>query len=450
MKLKLSKKEILSGNLYKGLIIITVPLIFLNLINTFYSVVDTYFVGRLGELQVGAITAIRPVVACGTAFTEGLCAAGIALISRSIGKGEDKKAESIAKHLIILCLILGTLIGLVTSIFGKDILAWLDAPTELINDAYRYLLGISFDFIFLFTISMYQAIRQAHGDSKSGVILNTCAALLNCLLDPLFIFTFKLGTLGAALATALSKAIVTPIAIHNLLNGDGHKYFKEAKIELPLFSQIIKVAVPSSVGHFLGAFGFVLLSKEIANYGAGAMSGYGVGSSISEIYYIFVNCWGAGLATFVGTSLGANDKSRARNAYKSSMLIVGIVAAVFIPLGLLTSKSVIHLLIKNVSDEVLSIGLNYAYFAIFTSFCMGWLNNLVGVFNGSTNTLISMILNGSRIWFIRIPIIKLLNRVTTLGVTNIWVAMCISNLIVCLIGTLFYLYYPWDKKQLKI
>lgn len=450
MRLKLTKQEILNGNLYKGLFIITVPLIFLNLINTFYSVVDTYFVGRLGELEVGAITAIRPIVACGTAFTEGLCAAGIALISRSIGKGDDEKAESIAKHLIILCLLLGIIVGLITSIFGKDILIWIDAPIELMDNAYYYLLGISFDFVFLFTISMYQAIRQAHGDSKSGVILNTCAALLNCVLDPLFIFTFNLGTLGAALATALSKAIVTPIAIHNLLNGEGSYYFKKAKIELPLFSKIVKVAVPSSIGHFLGSFGFVLLSKEIAKYGAGAMSGYGIGSSISEIYYIFVNCWGAGLATFVGTSLGAENPTRAKQAFKTGMIIVGVVSLLFIPLGFLTCRSLIHLLIKNVSDEVMIIGLDYAYFAIFTSFCMGWLNNLVGVFNGSTNTLISMILNGSRIWFIRIPLIKLLNKVTTLGVTNIWIAMCLSNLIVCLIGTAFYYFYHWENKKLKI
>lgn len=450
MRITLTKDEILNGNLFKGLIKITIPLIFLNLINTLYGVVDTYFVGRIGELQVGAISVISPITACGTAFTEGLCAAGISLISRSIGKGNEDKARKIAAHLLMLCVLLGIIACGVILTFGKDILLWLEVPSNIIDDSNAYLFGIAFDFVFLFIVSMYQAIRQAHGDSKSGVILNTVAAILNCILDPIFIFTFNMGTLGAAIATVLSKAIVTPIALYKLFKGPDSIGIEDSRLDFSLLQEIIKVAIPSSIGFFLSSFGFILMQKEIAVYGAIALSAYGVGSKISSIYYIFVNCWGTGLATFVGTSLGAGDENRARSAFKSSIIIVGIVSAIFIPLGFLTSRGFVNLFIKDISDELMAMALEYAYYSIFTAFCMGWMNSLVGVFNGSGNTLISMILNGSRIWFIRIPIIKLLNAVTSFGVANIWIAMCLSNLIVCLIGTYFYTHYKWQSTKLKI
>jgi len=445
---KLTKQELLSGNIYKGLFKITIPLIFLNLINTLYGVVDTYFVGLIGELEVGAVSIITPISACATAFCEGLCAAGIALISRAIGKGKDDETISIANHLIILCLIIGLLSFVTIQLLGHPILSWLNTPGDIYTSSYDYLFGISFDFIFLFIISIYQAICQAHGDSKSGVILNTISAILNCLLDPLFILVFKMGTFGAALATVLSKAIVVPYAFYKLTKEKTISY-QNFQIDLKVLKQITLVAIPSSIGYFLSSFGFVLMQKEIARYGSIAISAYGIGSKISNIYYIFVNCWGSGLTTFIGASLGADNPDRASKSYKSAMFIVFIVSLIFIPLGLLTSKTAIKLFIKGISEELTIKSLEYAYFSIFTAFAMGWMNCLNGVFNGSGNTLIAMILTGARIWFIRIPIIKLLNNLTTLGVTNIWIAMIISNLIVCIMGTLFYHFYNWKENSIK-
>ena len=100
----ITKEELLHGNIIKGLLKLATPLMFLNLINTIYSIVDTYFVGQIGELQVGAISLVTPIMNCGVAFSGGLCAAGIAMISRSIGANDKDKANNIATHLILLWL----------------------------------------------------------------------------------------------------------------------------------------------------------------------------------------------------------------------------------------------------------------------------------------------------------------------------------------------------------
>ncbi len=443
-----TREELLHGNIYKGLIKITIPLIFLNLINVLYGVVDTYFVGMIDELQVGAVSLISPMVNCGAAFATGLAAAGIALISRNVGKNDYEKTKQVASHLIFLCIVLGIFACAVLLIFGKPILNWFETPAEIYDSAYAYLVGISFDFVFLFIVTIYQAIRQGHGDSKSGVIVNMAAALFNCMLDPIFIFIFGWGTFGAAIATTLSKALMTPYALH-MLKKEG-LIGNIFQIDKTLIKEIVIVAIPSSLGNFMSSFGFILMQKEIAAYGSLALSAYGIGNKISSVYNIFVNAWGSGLTTYIGASLGANDHKRANKAFRTSMAIVAITALIFVPLGLLTSRKVISLFIRNVSDELMNMAANYVYFAVCTAFAMGWFMNLCGVFNGSSNTLISMLLTGSRVWFIRIPIIKLLNTFTNLGVSNIWIAMNLSNIIVSLIGMAFYLKYDWKNRSLKL
>ena len=448
----ITKEELLHGNIIKGLLKLATPLMFLNLINTIYSIVDTYFVGQIGELQVGAISLVTPIMNCGVAFSGGLCAAGIAMISRSIGANDKDKANNIATHLILLCLVLGIGIGVICLCFANDILKWLDTPLDIYQDTYGYFIGISFDYLFLFILSVFQCIRQSNGDSKTGVKLNSISAILNVILDPIFIFGLNLGTLGAALATVLSKAIMTPIAIKILLTDFEYTTisFKKYKPNLALLYKIIKVAVPASLGQFLSSFGFVMMSKNIVAYGSIAMSAYGIGTKISSIFYIPVNGVGGALSTFIGQSLGANENKRAHDCFKEAMKVMSLIAVVVTIVGISLAKYIILIFIKNASDLLLAMALEYAIYSILTSFCMGWFQNLSGVFDGSGNTSITMVLSIMRLWAIRIPMIYLFGKYTNLGPTGIWLSMVLSNAMICIIGQVIYFVYPWDRKGAKI
>lgn len=214
--------NLLDKNITKNMIQMAIPLMFLNLINSMYSVVDTFFVGRIGELQVGAVTLVGPVTSCAVAFTAGLSAAGLALVSRAIGAGDPKKGDETATHLVLMSVVIGLVMSVVL-FFGADlVLQWLDTPSDIFNDSRAYLQGISIDFVGMFLLSLFHSIHQANGDSKSGVILNSTAAVLNIILDPIFIFALDMGVLGAALATALSKLLMIPVVIYKLYQNQYH------------------------------------------------------------------------------------------------------------------------------------------------------------------------------------------------------------------------------------
>ena len=452
MNFTVSKEEILSGNIFKGLIKLALPLMLLNLINTLYGIVDTYFVGKIGELQVGAVSLVTPITNCGIAFAAGLSAAAIAMISRVLGKGDAEKASSIATHAIVLSIALGLIITTICLVFISPILKWLNTPADIYADTKAYYIGISFDYVFLFILTVYQAIRQASGDSKSGAKINIIASAINAVLDPIFIFIFNMGTFGAAIATVLSKVIMCPIALYKLGNSDSEVQvsLKKYKIEFNNMYKIIKVSIPASLGQFLASFGFVLMSKEIVSYGSIIMSGYGIGSHISSIFYIPVNSIGMALPTYIGQNLGAKNPQRARESYKVSLKLVAIMYILIMAVGFTTSKYIVLLFVSNASEKLMNVSLEYAYYSMATGFCMGWFNSLCGVFNGSTNTKISMILSAGRILFIRMPIVYLLARYTNLQYTGIWVSMIISNLITCITGQIIYFKYPWDKKAITI
>ena len=445
MRLGLTRDEILKGNIIKGLIKLALPLMLLNLINTLYGIVDTYFVGKINELQVAAVSLVTPITNCGIAFSSGLSAAGIAMIARALGQQDKNKADKIATHLIILCFILGSLITILSVVFSSQIMTWFNTPDDIYKDTLSYFICVSFDYVGLFVLTIFQAIRQSCGDSKSGTRLNIIASILNGCLDPLLIFGLNMGTLGAGLATVLSKLIVMPFALKSLFDKENIVYvsLKEHKIETKMMSLIINIALPASFGQFLSSFGFVLMSKEIVSYGSIVMSGYGIGSHVSSIFYIPVDSIGMALPTYIGQNIGADNIERAKQSYKNALKLVSLTAVGVIIVGFLCAKYFVYLFVENASEKLLEISLEYSYFSIATAVFMGWFNSLCGVFNGSTNTKISMILSASRILFIRMPIVYLLRRITNLEYTGIWVSMIISNLITCTIGQLIYMKYPW-------
>lgn len=452
MRANITRDEILNGNIIKGLIKLSLPLMLLNLINTLYGIVDTFFVGKIGELQVGAVSLVSPITNCGVAFATGLSVAAIAMISRQLGKNNIEKANQILAHLIILAIVLGVLITSISLIFNSQILAWLNTPSDIYNDTYTYYMIVSFDYTCLFLLTMFQAIRQSCGDASSGAKLNIIASILNGCLDPLFIFVFKMGIFGAGLATVLSKVIVIPFAMYSLFTNRNSTYlsFKENKLDYKIMRRIIIIAVPASLGQLLSSFGFVLMSREIVSYGSIIMSGYGIGSNIANIYYIPVNSIGSALPTYIGQNLGANNEERAKKSYIDSIKLVTIICIIVIGLGFTTSRFAIQIFVSNASDKLLAVALEYAYYSIGTAFFMGWFNSLCGVFNGSTNTKISMILSTCRLLVVRMPLVYLLARYTSLGYTGIWVSMIVSNLIICISGQIIYNKYPWTQKHISI
>lgn len=447
----MQEKGILQGNLTKALLRMAVPLFLLNLVNSLYNIIDTFWVGQLGELQVGAVSLVGPIMWCAQSVAMGLSAAAIALLSTRLGANQKGDACRFATALLYFAIGFAMVLSIGTLLLLHPILSWLDTPKEIYDASYQYLFGISFDYIGLLMLNLYMAMRQSAGDSRSGVKLNMCASLLNAILDPIFIFVFHFGILGAAIATVVSKLVMVPVAWRRLHDKafPVHIDFRAYPFHAADGKIILKLCIPAASGQFLENLGFVIMNKYIVYYGAVAISAYGVGAKMVTLAYIPVMSIGAVLATFVGQNLGAGNTERARKAFHTAMKLSTLFSSALTIIGMLIITPFIHLFVPNASMQLMELTKEYAFFALLCGVFMGWYINLNdGVFNGSGHTNYTFILSMMRLWAFRIPMILLFHRFTNLGITGIWLAMLLSNIFECILAQAIYLRHRWEHSAI--
>lgn len=441
---------ILEGNLVRAFLKLAMPLFVLNLINSLYNVIDTFWVGQIGELQVGAVSLVAPLMWCAQSVASGLSAAAIALISTKLGAGKKDEASRYATALIYFAIFFGILLTCATILFIKPILNLLDTPADIYQESYQYLLGISFDYIGLMLLNLYMAIRQSAGDSKSGVKLNMCASIANVFLDPIFIFVFHMNVFGAALATVVSKLIVLPFVFRLLHKREYGVYvsFHEYPFHIQDGKQILRLCIPAASGQFLESLGFVIMNKYIVYYGAVAISAYGVGGKLANLTGIPMIAFSSILATFIGQNLGAGNVERARLSFKTSMKLSTIASVLLTILGIIIITPFIYLFVPDASDVLVSMGREYTFFALLCGVFMGWYSNLCGAFNGAGHTSYTFLLSMLRLWGFRIPMILLFQAYTDWGITGIWIAMLLSNIMECSLGQWIYHQHRWERSTI--
>ena len=433
------------GSVIQALFRLALPLFFLNLVNSLYNVVDTFWVGQLGELQVGAVSLVGPVLWCAQSLASGLSAAAVALIGTRLGENKLQEASRFATTLLYVAGLLGIALSIFTLLGAQGILHVIATPAELFHDSKLYLYGIAFDYIGLLILNVYMAICQSEGNSRLGVKVNILASIANLILDPLFIFGFHMDVFGAAVATVVSKWLVIPLIVYQLLHTKGairlqFHSFRFPKQDLKL---IFRVCIPASGGQFLESLGFVLLNAYIVSYGAIAMSAYGVGNKIINLSGIPLASFSAASSTIVAHGLGSNQPQRCKECYRKTWLLA---EGFTIALGMLTilfAQPLICLFVPDAGIALVSYAREFVIYAAVSSIFMCWYSVLCGVFNGAGYTKYTFILGILRLWIFRIPLILLFQRVTNWGITGIWIAMIASNIMECIAAQWMYIRGSW-------
>lgn len=444
----MNEVNVLKGNLFLSIFKLAIPLMILNIFNSLYSLVDTFFVGQIGELAVGAISLTSPIVWCAISIANGLATGAMAIVSKNYGAGDYQRASRFASEFIYFSIFFSLLLTGIVFCLCNPILNYLHTPTELYTQAYDYLKIMSFDYLGLFFITIYMAIRQACGDSKSGMIVSACASILNIILDPIFIFVLGLGVQGAGIATVLSKLIVVPYILYSLCDTKQKVHISfSTHIQYLDCIYIMQVSIPCAFGQFLESLGFVLMNKFIVGYGAIAISAYGVGQKLTDLFNIPIMAFCNTLPTFIGQNLGAENSKRARDSYKLTMLITVVLGVILFVVGMALADYMILIFIPNASSQLIEIAKTLLFFTLLTGPLCSWYFNLCSVFNGSGHTTISFGLGILRLWGTRIPLIYLFSYITNWQINGIWMAMLVSNLITSIIAQIIYQVYPWTKMK---
>ncbi len=333
------KMELLgSASIPKALLAMGIPTMIGMLVNAFYNLVDAYFVGGLGESQMGAISVVYPlgqvVVGLGLLFGNGAAS----YISRLLGRGDKENADKVASTALYSSVSAGAVIIIISMVFLYPILKLLGATDSILPFAATYASLYIVSCIFnVFNVTMNNIVTS-EGAAKTTMCALLTGAVLNIALDPLFIYVFNLGVAGAAIATAISQAVSTCVYLTYIFRKKSVFHFrvKDCTYTKETMSEIFKIGIPTLVFQILTSVSISLINNAAGDYGDSAIAGMGVVTRLISMGSLSVFGFIKGFQPIAGYSYGAKKFDRLREAIKTSILwstvfcvIFGVILALF-------------------------------------------------------------------------------------------------------------------------
>lgn len=438
MKTIKKRKMILEGNMYKVLILLSLPIMLNNLIQTMYNLTDTYFLSKLGSVEVASMTLAWPVVFLQLAMGIGIGVAGTTLISQNIGANQMEEAKKVAGQVVVFAMIFSVILSISGMISTPYILKIMGAVGDIYSNAYIYLLLVVGGAPLMYTSFVYSSIKQGEGDTVSPMIVSLISVIINIILDPIFIFYLDLGIKGAALATLLARGIMLFYIIYQLFikKTPMRLSLKELKPEFSYIKKIAKLGIPASVAQGTVALGFVVLNSFVNSYGEIVLAALGIGNRINGLIVMPAMGIGGAVSSIVGQNIGNDNIKRVKECvFKSSVLgsIFSIVGTVSI---LILGKSMVGLFSTN--KEIVHLGNEYLKYISLSLIGLTILPIIIGALQGVGQTKTAMYLSISRLWLFRIPALFILPYFIGKTEKVIWYAIFGSNFISMFIAIYVY------------
>ena len=423
----------------KLLVKFSIPAIVGLLVNALYNIVDRFFIGEMSDVGALALSGIGVTFPITIIIMSFGMLVGIGAASRiSIALGEDSQdvASKILGNAFILNVIFSIILTVLGLIFYKPILRAFGADSSIIGYAQEYIVIIISGIIFSNTaFSMNHSIRS-QGFPKISMMTLLIGAVINIILDPIFIFGLNMGVKGAGLATIMAQFVSAIWTVKFLL---GKKAtvplrLKGLKLDFKIAIHIFSIGMAPFAMQIAAAMVGVLFNKNLNVY-AGSL-GIGVFSSINSLIILFlmpVIGVNQGSQPIVGYFYGAKNYKKVKETYWLSviistlMCIVGFLAGQFAPRALLS--------IFNTNPEFLELGTHGMKVLTFMLPLLGFQIISSNLFQATGKARIAMFLSLARQVIILLPLILVLPRF--FGLEGIWMSTPISDFLSALVTAFF-------------
>ncbi len=338
MKLGKGRLRLTEDPIGKSLISLMLPMMVGMIALVSYSLVDTFFIGQLGTMELAAVAFTFPVSFIVGAVSLGLGAGTSSVTSRLFGSRELGKIQRITTHAAILAIGVGLCVVAIGVNTIEPVFRLLGADDITLPLIDRYMSIYYFGGVFLIIPMIGNSVLRASGDTKTPSYLMTAGALLNVVLDPIFIFGWgpipRMELEGAAISTVLSNALVAACSFGILYFRDHLLRWKKEDLPLILdsWSRILHVGIPSMASSLVVPMTTAFITWQVSQFGQAAVAGFGVSARIEAMSMMAMMAMSAAMTPFAGQNYGAKNYQRVwagmRYAYRWSMaygLIVAII-----------------------------------------------------------------------------------------------------------------------------
>lgn len=368
--------DMTQGRIIPVFIKFSLPLLFGNLFQLFYSLTDSFIVGNyLGSLSLAAIGASGNIIFTVTGFFNGLANGAGVVISQAYGARDKDRLLTTVRTAMLSSVILGLLLTAFGITISPLMLKMIAVPDQVFTQAVLYLRIYFSGVIFILFYNLCAGFLRALGDSKKAFYILVLSVALNIVLDFIFILIFKRGLKGAAFATVISEAFSALLAFILLMRQLQEQRFSPATRLKSHFSSfallsIVKIGLPGAISSLLLNFSNTFMQRYINRFGADCMAGWAVYARFDELSILAMVSICATAMTFTGQNYGAGKMDRVYRGIKISCVLGG--AEIFMISAALIIFAPILASIFNSEPSVIRYGAMFIRAsASFYLFCFG-------------------------------------------------------------------------------
>ncbi|RCX17616.1 putative MATE family efflux protein [Anaerobacterium chartisolvens] len=397
-------------SVYKAMLKLSLPMVLGMLVQILYNLTDTFFVGKLNDHnQIAAVSLTMPLFMLLMALGSILGTGGASYLSRTIGEKDYKSAGKAVAIAFYSCIFLGIAITIPSLIFLKPIVGLLGTSPDTFQYSYDYsFILICSGVIILSNFAISQLLRAegAAMESMMGMFIGTA---VNIILDPVFIFLFKMGVTGAAVATvvgniaSLTYYILCYRGNKSMMSLSLSKFSFDGKIYL----QILIIGIPASLNQMLMGVANIVSNNIAVSYGDIAVASMGVAQRVILMPIFIILGLAIGCQPLIGYSYGAGNYKRLKETVYKAILVGTVIGVFFTVVYMLFSRQFILLFIKQ--DEVVETGVIIMRALTFSLPFLAVQMVITSAMQAMGKALPSLILSISRQGLLYMPALLILN-----------------------------------------
>ena len=402
----------------------SLPLMISMLIQALYNIVDSMFVARVSETALTAVSLAFPLQNLLIAFGVGTGVGMASYLSRKLGEKDTETATKAAGNGITLAVITWVLFAILGLTIVKPFMALFTDDAELLGLSTSYSEIVMIFSFFMLLSMMNERILQGTGDSFSSMLSQMTGAITNIILDPVFIFVFKMGVNGAAIATVIGQAVGCAVSLYFVIR---NKYIKikpqHLKLEKRMVASIYSVGAPTIITNSIGTVMTGAMNAILIGFSTTAVSVFSVYFKLQSFVFMPIFGLSSGMVPIIAYNYGARKKKRVMSTIWIGTLIAIVIMAVGTIVFNLFPEALLSLF--SATDEMYRLGVPALKIISFCFVSAAISIGLGSSFQATGYGIGTMIVSISRQLLVLIPVAYILSKL--MGINGVWLSFIIAE-----------------------
>lgn len=328
-------KKMLTGSLWKGILLFSLPLFASNLLQVLFNMTDVAVIGKFSSPEaLGAVGSTTILVTLFTGFLIGLGNGINVLIARYLGQRNSKNVHDALHTSFVLSIIMGIILFLLGFFFSKYLLIWLKTKDEFIDGATLYLkiyfIGMPANALYNFGNACY----SAKGNTKRPLIFLGISGIFNVGLDLLFVIAFKMSVEGVALASIISQYISAFLLMISLMkeNTNIKLIIKDIRLYDGYSHLVLSLGLPSGFQSAIFAIANLFIQSGVNSFDGGVVKGNSAAQNADSITFNVMAAFYTACASYMSQNFGAGNQKRVKKSYLIALVysfLTGVIMGLF-------------------------------------------------------------------------------------------------------------------------